>query len=135
MKNMLGEQIAEFKGKVTGQRVLEVEGPTMETSLSFTGSIRGTPAKETVTFVGRPTAPGVIHGEGHGVIMAGESEMAFTAEAFGRISPTGSTKWRGAHFNRTSSTGKLAFLNNVVGVFESEIDAEGNVIQKTWEWK
>jgi len=68
--------------------------------------------------------------------MAGEAEMAtFTAEAFGRISPSGSVKWRGVHFDRTSSGGKLAFLNNVISVFESEIDAEGNVTQKTWEWK
>jgi hypothetical protein len=95
---MLGEQIAEFKGKIIGQPVLDVEGPTMETSLSVSGSIKGTPAKETVTFVGRPTSPGVLHGEGRGVIMAGEAERA-------------------------------------VGVFESEIDAEGNVTQKTWEWK
>ena len=28
---MLGEQIAELKGKTTGQRVLDVEGPTIET--------------------------------------------------------------------------------------------------------
>jgi hypothetical protein len=28
---MLGDQIAELKGKITGQRVLDVEGPTMET--------------------------------------------------------------------------------------------------------
>jgi hypothetical protein len=134
--DMLGEQIAEFKGKVIGQRVLDVEGPTMETSLSFTGNIRGTSAKETITFVGRPTYPGVLHGEGHGVIMAGDTEMAtFTAEAFGRISPSGSVKWRGAHFTRTASGGKLAFLNNTVEVFESEIDTEGNVLQKTWEWK
>jgi len=133
---MLGEQIAEFKGKVIGQRVLDVEGPAMEISLSFTGSIKGIPAKETVTFVGRPSSPGVIHGEGQGVIMAGETETAtFTAEAFGRISPSGTVHWRGAHFNRTSSSGKLAFLNNAVGVFESEIDAEDNVTQKTWEWK
>ncbi|MGC2572897.1 MAG: hypothetical protein WA364_15405 [Candidatus Nitrosopolaris sp.] len=30
---MLGDQIAELKGKLTGQRVLDVEGPTMETSV------------------------------------------------------------------------------------------------------
>jgi hypothetical protein len=133
---MLGEQIAEFKGKVIGQRVLDVEGPTMEITLSLTGSIKGTPAKETVTFVGRPSSPGVIHGEGQGVIMAGETEVAtFTGEGFGRISPSGTVQWRGAHFNRTASSGKLAFLNNVVGVFESEIDADDNVTQKTWEWK
>jgi hypothetical protein len=132
---MLGEQIAEFNGKVIGQRVLDVEGPTMETSLSFTGTIKGTLAKETVTFVGRPSFSGVLHGEGQGVIMSGETEMAtFTAEAFGRYASK-SVKWRGAHFYSTKSTGELAFLNNVVGVFESEIDAEGNVTQKTWEWK
>ena len=134
---MLGEQIAELKGKIMGQRVLDSEGPRMETSLSSTGSIKGTIVKETVTFVGRPTSAGVLHGEGHGVIMGGESEMAtFRGEAFGRISSSGSVKWRGSHFYRTtSSSGKLAFLNNVVGVFEAEIDAEGNVTEKIWEWK
>jgi hypothetical protein len=37
---MLGDQIAELKGKITGQRVLDVEGPTMETSVSIYGSFR-----------------------------------------------------------------------------------------------
>jgi hypothetical protein len=36
---MLGEQIAELKGKIMGQRALDTEGPTMETSVSFTGSM------------------------------------------------------------------------------------------------
>jgi len=133
---MLGEQVAELKGKVMGQRVLESEGPSIETTISFDGTYKGIPAKMTVTFVGRLTSAGVIHGEGHGVVMAGESDVAtFTAEAFGRINPAGARSFRGAHFFRTSPSGKLAFLNNVVGVFESEIDAAGNVTHKTWEWK
>ena len=37
-----------------------------------------------------------------------------TAEGFGRLSPSGNVKWLGV-----ASTGKLAFLNNVVGVFEA----------------
>jgi hypothetical protein len=133
---MLGEQIGELKGKATGQRVLDADLPTIETSLSLNGSIRGTPVKQTVTFVARPAAPGVLHGEGRAVIMAGESDVAtFKAEAFGRISPSGTTKWRGSFFYRTSSSGKLAFLNNIVGAFEADIDAEGNVVEKSWEWK
>jgi hypothetical protein len=133
---MLGEQIPELKGKGTGQRVLDVEGPSIETTISFDGTYKGTPVKEIVTFVGRPTSSEVIHGEGQGVIMAGESEMAtFTAEAFGRINPKGGRKWRGSHFYRTSSNGKLAFLNNVVGVFEAEMDADGNAKNQIWEWK
>ncbi len=92
--------------------------------------------KENVTFVARPTLGGVLHGKGQGIIMAGESEVAtFTGEGFGRISPSGSSKWRESIFYNTPSAGKLAFLNNVVGVFESEIDAEGNPTEKVWEWK
>ena len=30
---MLGEQVSEFNGNITNQRVLDVEGPTMETSV------------------------------------------------------------------------------------------------------
>ncbi|MDQ6667828.1 MAG: hypothetical protein M3Y53_06330 [Thermoproteota archaeon] len=54
--------------------------------------------------------------------MAGESEMAaYTGEVVGRLSSSG-ILWRGAIFYRTSSTGRLASLNNLVGVFEAEVD-------------
>jgi hypothetical protein len=35
----------------------------------------------------------------------------------------------------SSTTGKLGFLNNVVGVFEYEVDENGNSGGKIWEWK
>ena len=31
--------------------------------------------------------------------------------------------------------GKLAFLNNKIGVFEYEADENGNINCKIWEWK
>ncbi len=133
---MLGEQIGERKGKITGQRVLDVEGPTIETSVASSGNFGGTQVSETLTFVGRPTSNGILHGLGKGVMMTANGEMAtYTGEGVGRISSSGSISWRGSIFCRTSSTGKLAFLNNLVGVFEAEIDAEGNFSDKTWEWK
>jgi hypothetical protein len=135
---MLGEQIAELKGKIIGQRVLDIEGPTIETSVSVSGSIKGTQVKETLTFEGRPTttSKGVLHGKGKGVIMAGESELAtYTGEGVGRPSSSGSINYRGSIFYSTSSNGKLAFLNNLIGVFESDIDTEGNFSEKIWEWK
>ena len=132
---MLGEQIAELKGKVIGQRVLDVEGPTMETSVTASGNVKGTQVNVSLTYVARPTSAGVLHGEGQGVIMAGESDMAtYTGEAVGRFSSSG-VKWRGAIFYRTSSGGELASLNNVVGLLEAEVDTEGNFSEKTWEWK
>jgi hypothetical protein len=139
---MLGEQYAELKGKITGQRVLDIEGPTIETSVSVSGTMKGTQVQEMITFIGTPTAEnGVIHGLGKGVIMAagGGGEVpemvTYTGEGVGRFSSSGSVKWRGSAFFRMSSAGKLAFLNNMVGVFESEIDIDGNFSEKAWEWK
>ena len=134
---MLGEQISERKGKVTGQRVVSTEGPLIETTVSTNGSFRGMPVKGTVTFVSRPTsAVGVLYGEGKGVIMTEESEMATsTAEGFGSLSNSGNVKWRGAHFILTSSTCKLAFLKICWSDVKSEIDSDGNVTERIWEWK
>jgi len=132
---MLGEIIGEYRGKVIGQRVLDVEGPTMETSVSASGSVKGTQVTYNITYVGRPTSAGVLHGKGQGVIMAGASEMATeTGEGIGVFSASG-VKWRGAQFYKTSSTGRLASINNVVGVFEADVGTDGNFSLKTWEWK
>lgn len=138
LDQMLGEQFGDVKGKVTGQRILDVEGPTIETSLTASGSLKGAQIKETPTFIGRPTntSSGIIHGIGKGVIRAGESELAtVTGKGIGRIDSLGSINWRSSLFFSTSSTGKLASLNNLIGVFEAVIDAEGNFSEKTWEWK
>lgn len=141
---MLGEQYLELSRKITGQRVLDIEGPTIETSVATKGTIKGVQVQEIITFTGRPTVEkGVLHGVGQGVITTttagsagGEPEMVtYTGEGVGRISSSGGVKWRGSIFSRTSSGGKLSFLNNMVGVFEAEIDADGNFSEKIWEWK
>lgn len=134
---MLGELIAELRGKTVGKRVVDVEGPSMEISVSLSGYMRGTSVTTSATYVNRVTpTSGLLHGKGQGIVMAGDSEVAtFTGEGIGRIDPSGNIKWRAAFFYQTTSTGKLAFLNNLVGVSENEVDAEGNVIDKQREWK
>lgn len=69
-----------------------------------------------------------------------EPEMvSYIGEGIGRLESSGSIKWRGSVFTRkqyysktsgqtpsssvSQGRGKLSFLNNLVGVFESEIDA------------
>jgi hypothetical protein len=77
----------------------------------------------------------VLHREGHGVIMAGESDLvSYTGEGVGRLTCSG-TIWHGAILYRTPSTCKLSFLNDVVGLFEADMDAEGNFSENIWEWQ
>jgi len=135
-KIMLGELFGELKGKITGQRVLDAQGPKIETNVSATGNFVGLQVRVTLTYVGKPVSSGVLHGWGNGVIMSSEGEMAtYTGEAIGKIDSSGTVRWRGSLFYRSSSSGKLASLNNRVGVLEAEVDAEGNFSEKTWDWK
>ncbi|MFL6321548.1 MAG: hypothetical protein ACJ72Q_13860 [Nitrososphaeraceae archaeon] len=46
--DLLAEQIIEFKGKVLGQRVLDIECPTIETTLTQTGNVNGTQVNQVV---------------------------------------------------------------------------------------
>jgi hypothetical protein len=38
---MLGEQFAELKGKITGQKVMDSEGPCIEAFVSVSGTMKG----------------------------------------------------------------------------------------------
>jgi hypothetical protein len=146
---MLGEIIYEAKGNVTGIRVLDVEGgiPKIETTISQNGKLRGTEITVMVTYVSipRPSEVGigegegqtVLYAEGQGVLMTKDgTEMAtWTGQGIAHSSGKKRTD-RGSVFCCTSSKGKLAFLNNIVGVFEYEANLEdGTVEGKVWEWK
>jgi hypothetical protein len=107
----------------------------MEASVSVRGSAKGIPINGSITYVTRPSSPGVLRGKAQGVLTSEELEMVtFTAEGIGRITTYG-MKVCGAVFLSTGSTGKLVFLNDVVGIFEAEIDTEGNFSEETWELK
>jgi hypothetical protein len=86
---MLGDQITDLKGMVTGQRVLDSECPTIEISISSTGSAKGVRINEILTFVAKPSSTGVFHGKGHGVFSAESGMAAWTDEGIGRMIPSG----------------------------------------------
>ena len=133
---MLGELIGEMEGKISSQRVIDIEGPTMETSVLASGSLKGVQVTEILTYVANPTSKGVLHGVGNGLITTEDGDIAtYTGEGIGRVDASGLLKWRGAIFFEASSEGKLDSLNNIVGVFEAQVDAQGNFTDKTWEWK
>jgi len=133
---MLGELIGEMEGKVSSQRVIDVKGPTMETSVTASGRLRGVQATEILTYVANTSSKGVLHGVGNGIITTEDGDLAtYTGEGIGRSDASGVLKWCGAVFFETSAEGELGFLNNIVGVFEAQVDAQGNFTDKTWEWK
>ena len=45
-----------LKGKVTGQRILDSEGPSIETSVSVSGTMKGVQVEEMITRTVKPTA-------------------------------------------------------------------------------
>lgn len=135
---MLGELLGEMEGKVSSssQRVVDIKGRTMETNVMASGSLKGVQVTETLTYVANPTSKGVLHGVGNGIITTEDGNIVtFTGEGIGTFDASGVLKWRGAIFFDTSSEGKLGSLNNIVGVFEAQVDAQGNFTDKTWEWK
>ena len=138
----LGELIYEHIGRVTGQRVLSVkeeERPKIETSFSARGKFKGIDVTETTTYWSIPRPCGVFYGEAQGVIMTSNgNEMAtYLTDEVGCFSgPGGRISFRGCVYYRTSSTeGKLDSINNLVGVFEYEVDESGSSRAKVWEWK
>jgi hypothetical protein len=80
--------------------------------------------------------------------------VPYTGEGIGSLDSSGNMKWCGSvfyitrkqYYSKTSGMGsssrtsqgeggKMSVLNNLVGLFESEIDVAGNFSEKLWEWK
>jgi hypothetical protein len=53
---MLGEQYADLKGKTAGQKILGIEDPTIERSVSASGTMKGISLQEMITFIGTTIA-------------------------------------------------------------------------------
>ena len=144
---MLGDLIYEHKGKIIGQRVLGnasekgevVVLPKIETTFSADAKLKGTiDITDTGTYLSIIRPGGILHGEGQGLYITkdGSGETAtWTGQGVGRLTEGGRVSYRGSLFFRANSTGKLSFLNNIVTVFEYEVDESGNTTGKMWEWK
>jgi hypothetical protein len=66
---------------------------------------------------------------------AEEQENATTTFVdISHMNPDGTGAGTGVVFFSTNSTGQLAFLDNMVGISQSEFSPEGGTI-RTWEWK
>ncbi|MGD1835152.1 MAG: hypothetical protein ACPKQO_05475 [Nitrososphaeraceae archaeon] len=136
---MLGDLIYEGKNRTTNSRVLNAEENKVEHNFTEEGRF-----KEDIdiimigTFWTVSVDDNVVYGEGQHVITTkdGGETATFKGYGIGRFNPQSKgISYRGTVFYKTSSKGKLAFLNNMTGVFEAEADESGVGVVKIWEWK
>ena len=106
------------------------------------GKYNGIAGNDIGTYWSSLRPSGVMYGEGQGLVTTkdnGHTEMAtWTGQGIGRFTGPGRISFHGSLFfliPLTSEVTKLSFLNNLVGVFEYEVDEAGNCSSKVWEWK
>jgi hypothetical protein len=134
---MLGDLFYEAKGRITSKRVLDLEGPKIESSYFLEGKMREIEVVEIGTFTSIPISDGLFFIEGKDIVtVKGSDDEMATVKAQGISKLRDSSKVvSGSNFYRSSKTGKLSFLNNLVGVHEAAVDNDGNILYKVWEWK
>ena len=131
---MLGEQIGEETGKVTGFRVVDAAGPKVEVSFQATGRILGHDYRGRASYWSQMQPGGFLYGEGQGLYMAADGMAVWKGQGTGKLKLGGGVSYRGAiHFS--DAKGSLAKLAGMVGVFEHDTDADDNLVSKVWEWK
>jgi hypothetical protein len=131
----LGKVFFEEKGKITGQKPLGLN--KMEVSYSSNGTMNNNIDVTTVgNYVSISRGNNVTYNEGAAVIKTkdGTESANYTFLAIGRLE-NGKPIFIGASAYDTNSTGRLAFLDNQVGIFKVELDKQGNFVNKEWKWK
>jgi len=119
--------------------VLDVDVLKIESSFTMSGRYKGEEGTDLGTYyaVMRQGEEGIMYGEGQGVATTkdGKGMVTWKGQGIGRFTSSGKMSFRGSLFFRAPSGRKLSSFNNVVGVFEYEVDEEGNCSTKVWEWK
>ena len=86
---MLGDQIGEETGKMTGFRVLDAEGPSAEVSFRSQGKILGVDYQGRGTYSSAVQPGGFLFGEGQGIYMAADGMAAWKGQGSGKFIPGG----------------------------------------------
>jgi len=133
---MLGDQLGEEHGQITGMRVLASEGaPKVEVSFQATGTLAGVEVSDMGTYVSVARPDGTLYGEGQGVTMTPDGGMAsWRGQGRGRFTGPGAVSWRGAIYFDSASP-QFARLTGCAVLYEYETDADGKADAKYWEWK
>jgi hypothetical protein len=127
----LGEPIFVEKGADVIQKEI---GPnrstyTFTSNGTMNGNIEYSKAGE---YVSISKGNNLTFDQGHGVLTTKDgSETA----NYTFIEVFNGTDYQGASAYSTNSTGKLSFLNNILGIFKGGADESGNYALEQWHWK
>ena len=125
----LGEPFFVEKGKNTVQK--EIDPNTTQYTFATNGTMNGNiEVTNTGEYIGVSKGNNLID-QGHGVIKTKDGETA----NYTFIEVSNGTAYQGASAYSTNSTGKLSFLNNILGIYKGETDKSGNFNLTHWHWK
>jgi hypothetical protein len=128
--------IGEGRGKRSGRRVVAIQ-PQFNVEVSFEDNtnLAGADGVNIGTYQSSSKQDGTLEGEGQGVFASLDGQtVTWKALGIGRFLERGAVRYRGT-ISYTTSSAKLAHLNSVAGVFEFDVDAEGNTHSKLFDWK
>jgi hypothetical protein len=131
----LGQPYFVEKGKSTAQKEI---GPN-RTQYTFTanGTMNGNiEVTNTGEYVSVSKGNNLVYVQGHGVITTkdGSETANYTSiDVFNGTDFQGD--FQGASAYSTNSTGKLSFLNNIMGIYKGETGENGNYEAREWHWK
>ncbi|MDQ4067631.1 MAG: hypothetical protein M3114_08600 [Thermoproteota archaeon] len=137
---------------LTAESELTSFNPINETyiEISFADNVTLMPPNATTTINATETgnatlniqANGVTFAQGQGFLVTQDDEAAAQEEnatttfvELSRVGPDGTGSGTGVVFYNTNSTGQLAFLDNMIAIFQHEISPEGGDTLRIWEWK
>ena len=140
LTQIFGEPIyKEISRQASNSIVLNVEGDSIKTQDFYiaTGILKDVGnVTEKSTFIATYQPDGTIIDTGNGIITTIDGEIAtYSGIALGITDKNGTQIYNGMHIYKTDSDGKLAFLDNLIGIYEYKHWTNGTKSGIIWEWK
>jgi hypothetical protein len=139
LTSIFGEPIyQETSHKKTGSVVMSIQAPIQtEDSYTATGVLQGVGnVTDTSTFVTTHLANGKSSSEGDGIISTDNGQIVtYTGKDIGVTDDRGVETYKGIQIFKTNFDSKLAFLDNVIGMYVYRYAPNGTSSGTIWEWK
>jgi hypothetical protein len=142
LTKIFGEPIyKETSRQSSNSIVLNVEGDIIKTQDSYTAigilkNVGNVTDKSNFITTYQSDSGNTSTSTGHGIITTTDGEIAtYTGQDLGITDKNGTDTYRGILIFQTDSDGKLAFLDNLIGLYEYKSWSDGKKSGTIWQWK